>query len=122
MPRAKNTPAKLKRRKRILKRAQGFWGARHRCLRVAREAVMKAEEYATRDRRTRKRDMRSLWITRVNAACRERGMSYSRFIGVLKSVGVEINRKALSELAFHDPAAFDALFQATAAAAAGEQS
>lgn len=78
---------------------------------------MKAEEYMARDRRNRKRDMRSLWITRVNAACRERGMSYSRFMGVLKSAGVEINRKALSELAIHDPAAFDALFQAAAGAA-----
>jgi large subunit ribosomal protein L20 len=109
--------AKHKRRKRLIKRAKGYWGARKNLLRVAREAVMKAEEYMARDRRTRKRDMRSLWITRVNAACRERGMSYSRFMGVLKSVGIEINRKALSELAIHDPAAFDALFQAATGAA-----
>ena len=117
MPRASSSVAKHKRRKRIVKRAKGYWGARKNLLRVAREAVMKAEEYMARDRRNRKRDMRSLWITRVNAACRERGMSYSRFMGVLKSAGVEINRKALSELAIHDPAAFDALFQAAAGAA-----
>lgn len=109
--------ARHKRHKRILKRAKGYWGARRKLVRVAREAVMKAEEYMARDRRTRKRDMRSLWITRVNAACRQRGMSYSRFTGVLKSAGIEINRKALSELAIHDPAAFDALFQAAAEAA-----
>ena len=119
MPRVKNTPAKLKRRKRILKRAEGYWGARHKCLRIAREAVLKAEEYAARDRRARKRDMRRLWITRLNAACRERGTSYSRFIKVLKDAGVEMNRKQLSELAIHDPAAFDELF-AAATAAAGE--
>jgi large subunit ribosomal protein L20 len=118
VPRAGNAPAKLKRRKRILKRAEGYWGARHRCLRVAREAVMKAEEYAARDRRNRKRDMRSLWITRLNAACRERGTSYSRFIKVLKDAGVEMNRKQLSELAIHDPRAFDELFAAATAAAA----
>ncbi len=118
MPRAGSSVAKLKRRKRILKRAKGYWGARNKLLRVAREAVMKAEEYMARDRRVRKREMRGLWITRVNAACRERGMSYSRFMGVLKSAGIEVNRKALSELAIHEPAAFDALFQA--AAAAGE--
>ncbi len=118
MPRASSTAAKHKRRKRILKRAKGYWGARNRLLRVAREAVMKAEEYMARDRRVHKREMRGLWITRVNAACRERGMSYSRFMGVLKSAGIEVNRKALSELAIHEPAAFDALFQA--ATAAGE--
>lgn len=117
MPRAKSTPAKLKRRKRILKRAEGFWGTRHRCLRVAREAVMRAEEYAARDRRTRKRDMRRLWITRLNAACHERGTSYSRFIKMLKDAGVEMNRKQLTELAIHDPRAFDQLFAAASAAA-----
>ena len=78
---------------------------------------MKAEEYAARDRRARKRDMRRLWITRLNAACRERGTSYSRFVKVLKDVGVEMNRKQLSELAIHDPAAFDELFAAATAAA-----
>ncbi len=118
MPRAKNTPAKLKRRKRILKRAEGYWGARHKCLRVAREAVLKAEEYAARDRRTRKRDMRRLWIVRLNAACHERGTSYSRFIKTLKDAGVEMNRKQLSELAIHDTAAFDELFAAATAAVA----
>ena len=118
MPRAGSAVARHKRHKRILKRAKGYWGARNKLLRVAREAVMKAEEYMARDRRNRKRDMRGLWITRVNAACRQRGMSYSRFMGVLKSAGIEVNRKALSELAIHEPAAFDALFQAATAAGA----
>jgi large subunit ribosomal protein L20 len=118
VPRASNTPAKLKRRKKILKRAKGYWGARHRLLRVAREAVNRAEEYAARDRRARKRDMRRLWITRVNAAVRERGMTYSRFIHVLKEAGVEMNRKALSELAIHDPPAFTELVRAAQEAAA----
>ncbi len=101
-----------------MKRAEGFWGARHKCLRVAREAVYRADEYATRDRRARKRDMRSLWITRLGAACRARGMSYSRFIAAAKKAGIEMNRKQLSELAIHDPAAFDELFKAAQGAAA----
>ncbi len=117
MPRAKNVPARLKRRKKIMKRAEGYWGARHKCARVAREAVAKADEYATRDRRNRKRDMRRLWIVRLNAACRERGTSYSRFIRMLKDAGVEMNRKQLSELAIHDPGAFDELHKAAVAAA-----
>ena len=121
MPRAVNTPASRKRRKRILKKAKGYWGARNRCVRIAREAVAKAEEYAARDRRNRKRDMRSLWITRLNAACRQRGTSYSRFIGMLKDSGIEMNRKVLSELAIHDSGAFDELFQAAASAAAAAQ-
>ncbi len=122
MPRAVGKPAKLKRRKRILKRAEGFWGMRSRCLRIAREAVHKAEEYAARDRRTRKRVMRRLWITRLNAACRERGTSYSRFIKMLKDAGVEMNRKLLSELAIHDPDAFTELFKAAEGAAAEKAS
>ena len=119
MPRARSAPSKLKRRKRILKRASGYWGARHKCLRVAREAVHRAEEYAARDRRAKKRDFRRLWITRLNAACRERGTSYSRFIKMLKDAGIEMNRKLLSELAIHDPAAFDELFKKASATAAG---
>ena len=116
MPRARNTPASLRRRKRILKRARGFWGTRHKCLRIAREAVNKAEEYSARDRRTRKRNMRRLWITRITAACRARGLSYSRFIKTLKDASVEMNRKQLSELAIHDPAAFDELCKSVAPA------
>jgi len=112
--------AKHTRRRKILDRAEGYWGARHRCYQVAREAVRRAEEYMTRDRHDRKRDMRRLWITRVNAACRERGMTYSRFIAVVRKAGVELNRKILSELAIHDPAAFDELVRsASEAAAAG---
>ncbi len=113
MPRARNPVAKLKRRKKILRRAKGYWGARKKLLRVAREAVNKAEEYAARDRRNRKRDMRRIWITRINAAVREHGLSYSRFMGILAGIreesGVVMNRKMLSELAVHDPEAFASL-------------
>lgn len=111
--------SKHKRRKKILKYAEGFWGARHRCYQVAREAVRRAEEYMTRDRHDRKRDFRRLWITRVNAACRQRGITYSRFIAALKRSGVELNRKVLSEIAIHDPAAFDELVRSASEVAAG---
>jgi large subunit ribosomal protein L20 len=120
VPRAHSAVAKNKRRKRIFKRTEGFWGARKRCLQVAREALRKAELYATRDRKAFKRDMRSLWITRINAACRLRGISYSKFMAALKKVGVELNRKVLSEIAIHDPASFDKLVQSAVAAAAGQ--
>ena len=111
MSRAVNTPASRKRRKRILKKAEGFWGARHKCVRVAREAVAKAEEYSTRDRRNRKRDMRRLWITRLNAACREEGTTYSVFMSGLKKAGIGLNRKMLSELAIHDGNSFKKLVE-----------
>jgi len=114
VPRTHHTVAKVKRRKRILKRAKGYWGAHRKLLRVAREVVHKAEEYAARDRRARKRDMRRLWITRINAAVHEHGLSYSRFMKALKDSGIEMDRKALSELAIHDPAAFAELVKAAA--------
>ncbi len=104
-----------RRRSRILKRAKGYYGSRSRLFRVAREAVEKAWVYAYRDRRQRKRQFRRLWIIRINAAARMRGISYSRFIAGLKQAGVELNRKELSELAIHDPAAFDALCKAAKA-------
>lgn len=118
MPRTGNAVARRRRRKRIMDRAEGYWGARHRLLRVAREAVRRAAEYAYRDRRARKRDMRRLWIIRLNAAVRGHGMSYSRFIKTLKDARVEANRKVLSELAIHDPSAFGELVRAAQAAAA----
>jgi large subunit ribosomal protein L20 len=117
VPRAHSAVAKLKRRKRILKHTEGFWGARKRCMQVAREAMRRAQVYMMRDRRARKRTMRRLWITRVNAACRQRGVSYSRFIAALKTAGVELNRKALSEIAVYDPASFDKLIASAVSAA-----
>ena len=109
MARARKGAARRRRHKRILKAAKGYWGGRHRLYSVAKVAVMRAQRYAYRDRRQRKRQFRRLWITRITAACRARGMSYSRFIHGLDLAQVEVDRKALSELAIHDPAAFDAL-------------
>ena len=106
MPRAVNTPAKVRSRKRLLKKAEGYWGTRKKCLQIARETVYRAEEYMARDRWRRKRDMRRLWVVRLNAACRANGVSYSRFVKMLKDAKIEVNRKMLSELAIHDPAAF----------------
>jgi large subunit ribosomal protein L20 len=117
VPRVSTAVSKLKRRKKIFKRTEGFWGARKRCLQVAREALRKAELYMTRDRKAFKRTMRRLWITRVNAACRMRGVSYSKFMCALKKIGVELNRKALSEIAIRDPGSFDKLVQSAVAAA-----
>lgn len=109
MARAVNAPARRRKHKRILKAARGYWGGRHRLYTVAKVGRMRAERYAYRDRRNRKRDFRRLWVTRITAACRARRLSYSRFIHGLVLAKVEVDRKALSELAIHDPAAFDAL-------------
>ena len=94
---------------RYFKRARGFRGGRSKLWRTVRESVVRAWAYAYRDRRQKKRQFRRLWIIRINAAARMRGISYSRFIAGLKQAGVELNRKELSELAIHDPAAFDVL-------------
>lgn len=90
-----------------MRQARGYRGAAGRHYRVALTARLRAGAYAYRDRRNRKREMRALWITRLSAACRERGLVYSRFISALRQAGVALNRKMLSELAIHDPAAFD---------------
>ncbi len=95
-----------RRRKKILKLAKGYRGARHRLYRTAREAVMHAGQYAYRDRRVRKRDFRKLWIARVNAAARNAGMTYSRFMQGLRRAGVDLNRKMLADMAVSDPEAF----------------
>ncbi len=100
-----------KKKVRYFKRAKGFVGGRRRLWRTVRESVMRAWAYSYRDRRVKKRMFRRLWITRINAATRMRGMSYSRFISGMKSEGIELNRKQLSELAIHDPGAFDALVE-----------
>jgi large subunit ribosomal protein L20 len=111
MARVTNTPARLARKRRLLKAAKGFWGARRRQYKVMKETVHRAWQYAYVGRRRKKRDFRRLWILRVNAASRARGMMYSRFVGGLGKAGVELNRKALSEIAIRDPKAFDALVE-----------
>jgi len=111
MPRASNTPATHKRRKRVLRQARGYWGNRSRLYRFAKDAVDHAGQYAYRDRRKKKTQWRQLWIVRINAACRAQGISYSRFMNGLKNAGIELDRKSLSELAIHDEAAFNSLVE-----------
>ncbi len=109
MPRVKRGVQARARHKKVLKQAKGYYGARSRVYRVAKQAVTKAGQYAYRDRRQRKRQFRSLWIVRINAAARENGLSYSRFIAGLKKANVEVDRKVLADLAVRDKAAFAAL-------------
>ena len=109
MPRVKRSVTARKRRRRVLKRAKGYYGARSKLYRVAREAVEKAAVYAYTGRKQRKRQFRSLWIARINAAAREPGLSYSRFVHGLKAAGVEVDRKVLAEIALADPKAFGEL-------------
>ena len=99
----------VKKRRKILKLAKGYWGGRSKRYRVAREAVMKAQNYSYVGRKAKKRDFRALWIARINAACRLNGLSYSRFMFGLKSAGIELNRKVLAEIAVSDAAGFTAL-------------
>ena len=106
MPRAIDGTHHKSKRKKILKKAKGYWGRRSKLHRTAKDAVAKALQYAYRDRRTKKRFFRSLWVTRINAACRDSGVSYSKFMYGVKKAGIVINRKALSNLAIEDPAAF----------------
>ena len=109
MPRATNAPASRERRRRRLEDAKGFRGSRSKLFRQATEAVNRAQRLQTIHRKQRKRDFRRLWIGRVNAATRQNGMTYSRFIEGLTKAGVALNRKMLSEIAIHDPQAFTAL-------------
>jgi large subunit ribosomal protein L20 len=106
MPRATNAVARKRRRKKVLKQAKGYWGRKHSSYRFANEQVMRSGAYAYRDRRTRKRDFRRLWITRINAAARQEGMSYSQLIHGLDQAGVEVNRKMLADIAVNDPDGF----------------
>jgi len=106
MARVKRGNVARKRRKKVLKLAKGFRGSHSKLFRIANQQVMKALRYAYRDRRRRKRDFRRLWITRINAAARQQGMSYSRLIGQLKKADIEINRKMLAQMAVLDPAGF----------------
>ncbi len=109
MPRVKGSSVSRARHKKVLKQAQGYYGARGSLYRPANEQVMKSLAYAYRDRRQRKRDFRKLWISRINAAARTNGLSYSRFISGLKNSGLEINRKMLADLAVNDAEAFSQL-------------
>ncbi|GKV69600.1 50S ribosomal protein L20 [Sporosarcina sp. NCCP-2716] len=106
MPRVKGGTVTRKRHKRVLKLAKGYFGSKHRLYRVANQQVMKSLNYAYRDRRQKKRDFRKLWITRINAAARTNGMSYSTLMHGLKVAGVDVNRKMLADLAVSDAAAF----------------
>ena len=111
MPRVKGGPSHARKRKRLLKRAEGMRGASGTIYRAALEFVRKAGVYSYRDRRQKKRHFRSLWITRLNAALKARGISYNRFIPAAALAGVELNRKMLSEIAISDPATFDAIVE-----------
>lgn len=109
MPRTRNSVATRARRKKVLKMARGYRGAKSKCFRPANEQVRHSMQYAYRDRRARKGDFRRLWITRINAAAREHGMSYNKFINGLRTAGVDVDRKILADLAVHDPQAFGQL-------------
>ncbi len=116
MPRATNAPATKARRNKVLKKASGYFGNKSRLFRYAKDAVDRAEKFAYRDRRKKKGEYRKLWIVRINAACRNNGVSYSRFMAGLKASGIEMNRKVLSEMAIHDPESFKALVEKSTAA------
>lgn len=109
MARVKGGYVTRRRRKRILKLAKGYWGAKHRLFKKAKEQVMRSWMYAYRDRRQRKRDFRRLWIVRINAAARQNGLSYSKLMHGLKLAGIEVNRKMLADLAVNDIEAFNSL-------------
>ncbi len=111
MPRSVNNPASRKRRKKVLKRAKGFWGGRRKLFRTAHETVVRAMAFATRDRKQRKRQYRRLWTVRINAACRENGTTYSRFIAGLKKAKIALDRKSLADIAVKDAAAFKKLVE-----------
>ena len=111
MPRAKKGAARTKARNRTLKAASGYVGGRHRLVRTAAETTMRARAFAYRDRRTKKRLLRRLWVIRINAAARERGMKYSEFINALSKANIAINRKMLADMAVNDPGAFDEIVE-----------
>ena len=118
MPRAKGGAKTRQRRKKVLKQAKGYFGGRRKLYRPAAETVLRAGAFAYRGRKQKKRTFRSLWIVRVNAACRQLGLSYSAFISGLKKAGIGLDRKILAELAMHDPTAFAKLAETARAARA----
>jgi large subunit ribosomal protein L20 len=119
MPRVKRGVTSRASHKKLLGRAKGYYNARRKLIKTANQAVMKAGQYAYRDRRVRKRDFRALWIVRINAAARECGLSYSRFISGLSKAAIEVDRKVLADIAVHDRKAFSALADKAKAALAG---
>ena len=118
MTRVKRSVHARKKRRATLERAKGFRGEAHSSYKRAKEAVMKADSYAYRDRRNRKRDFRRLWITRINAAARQNGMSYGTFMHGLKLAGIELDRKVLADIAVHEPDAFKSIVEQAKGAAA----
>ena len=106
MSRATNAVARKRRKKKVLKQAKGYWGRKHSSYRLANEQVMRSGQYAYRDRRVRKREMRKLWIIRINAAARREGMSYSQFMHGLRQAEIELDRKVLADIAVRDPETF----------------
>ena len=120
MSRVKRPAQSRRRRRALLDRASGYYGNKSRSWRAANEQLMHSGNYAFRDRRARKNDFRRLWIQRINAACRQRGVSYSRFIAGLKAAGIEVDRKILADLAVNDPDAFTALVEAASEASAAQ--
>lgn len=111
MPRAKGGFKTRRRRKKILEKAKGFYSAKSKLYRIATEAVDKAMQYSYRDRRAKKREFRSLWIIRINAALRALGMTYSQFMSKIKKANITLNRKTLADMAYNDPAAFNQLVE-----------
>jgi large subunit ribosomal protein L20 len=111
MPRVRKGSARKRAHKRVIREARGYFGTKSRHYQQAKVARTRAGQYAYRDRRNRKRDMRRLWITRITAACRMRGTRYSRFMNGCKNAGILLNRKMLSEMAIHDPAGFDTVVE-----------
>ncbi|MFD2238723.1 50S ribosomal protein L20 [Aureimonas populi] len=109
MARVKRGVTSHAKHKKVLKAAKGFYGRRKNTIRAAKAAVDRAKQYATRDRRTKKRNFRALWVQRINAAVREHGLTYGRFIDGLNKAGIEVDRKVLSDIAIHEPEAFAAL-------------
>jgi large subunit ribosomal protein L20 len=118
MARVKRGVMTRKRHQKVLKAARGYWGNRSKWFKMANEAVMHAGQYAYRDRRVRKREFRSLWIQRINAAARSHGLTYSRLMHGIKKAGIGLDRKALAEIAYHDPAGFTAVVDKANAALA----
>ncbi|MDB4755733.1 50S ribosomal protein L20 [Mariniblastus sp.] len=116
--RTRKGAARTKAKKRLFKQTKGYRGGRRNLLRSAKETLVRAGAYAFRDRKVRKREFRKLWIIRINAACRERGIRYSVFIHGLKKANIELDRKTLSEMAIHDPAGFDRVVESAKSALA----
>jgi large subunit ribosomal protein L20 len=116
MARVKGAMMTRKRRNKIMKMAKGYWGSKSKHYKMANQAVMKSLKYAYIGRKQKKRQFRQLWIARINAACKANGMNYSRFMNGIKKAGITMNRKMLSEMAIHDPAAFTALVEKAKAA------